>query len=102
MADTRSPPTACGSPSAPPPRTSYDSNAATLAQQQQAWQQASDQVTAGLLALDDAEAAAAGDPDALAQIAVQRQQLLGQQAALQEQRLSVRLRSSSSTKPMRR
>jgi hypothetical protein len=49
------------------------------------WQQASDQVAAGLLALDEAEATAAGDPVVLAQIAVQRQQLLAQQAALQEQ-----------------
>ncbi len=60
----------------------YDANAAALTQQRQAWQQAMDDITAGLAALDEAETAAAGDPAALAAIAAQRQQLLDQQTAL--------------------
>jgi len=67
----------------------YNQNDAALALQWQTWQQAMDAVTEGLAALDEAEAAAAGDPDLRAAIAVQRQQLLDQQAALLEQQVQL-------------
>lgn len=60
----------------------YNANAATLATQFQQWQDASDDITQGLAALDIAEAAAGGDPDTLAAIAQQREELLAVQAQL--------------------
>ena len=61
---------------------SYNTSVGALAAQQQQWQEASEDVTEGLVLLDAAEAAAGGDPDALAAIALQREQLLATQAQL--------------------
>ena len=60
----------------------YNASAAALTAQLQQWQDASDDVTEGLAALDIAEAAAGGDPGALAAIALQREQLLATQDQL--------------------
>lgn len=60
----------------------YNANAATLATQFQQWQDASDDVTQGLAALDIDEAAAGEDPDTLAAIAQQREELLATQTQL--------------------
>ncbi len=60
----------------------YNTNAAELTAQQQQWQRASDDVAAALAALDDAEAAAGGDPVKLGEIAAQRSQLQNTQAQL--------------------
>ena len=67
----------------------YNASAAALATQQQQWQQASDEVAAGLAALDAAAAAAAGDPDALTAIELQRQPLLAVQTQLAQQKLQL-------------
>ena len=64
----------------------YDAGVLELNTQTQQWQQAYDTVTQSLIALDAAEAAAAGDPVLLADIAVQRQALLATQTQLDAQK----------------